>query len=174
MPADLEPPTGEQLGEFDTFHQRLLAPAILRLPVNGPSLGAPWSRSRSTQPHADGISPTLIQTEQCLEWSEHCSTFASTSKGRVSRHEPTAKEEGGLAKWRLRLAEFDVGVVYRPGVKRSELDNLSRVETTNGGQGALEDEIPYFAVDCTWSHGWDSVDGDWRAPNSPCNRCSQC
>ncbi len=70
-----------------------------------------------------------------------------------------AKAEGRLAKWRLRLAEFDFEVLFRPGVKQSVPDAFSRVETTNGDQGALEDEIPYFAVEDPRSYGWDFADG---------------
>ncbi len=35
MPAELEPPTIEQLGAFQTLKQRLLEPPIVRLPVYG-------------------------------------------------------------------------------------------------------------------------------------------
>ncbi len=78
-----------------------------------------------------------------------------------------AKAEGRLAKWRLRLAEFDFDVVYRPGVKHSVPDALYRVETTNGEQGALADEIYCFAVEDTWSHGRDFVDGRVESSTSP-------
>ncbi len=49
--------------------------------------------------------------------------------------------EESLGKWRLRLADFDCDVVYRPGVKHQVSDALSRVETTGGEYSPLEDSI---------------------------------
>ncbi len=68
------------------------------------------------------------------------------------------KDEGRLAKWRLRLAEFDFEVVYRPGVKHSAPDAFSRVETTNGDRGTLEDEMPCFVTEDPESFDWDFAD----------------
>ncbi len=75
-----------------------------------------------------------------------------------------AKAEVRLAKWRLRLVEFDFEVVYRRGVKNSIPDGLYRVETTNGDQSALEDEILCFAVQNPWTRDWEFVEG--RVENS--------
>ncbi len=57
-----------------------------------------------------------------------------------------AEAEGRLAKWRLRLAEFDFDVVYRPGIKHTVPEALSRVPTQGGDQSYQEDEIPCFVV----------------------------
>ncbi len=84
-----------------------------------------------------------------------------------------AKAQRRLAKWRLRLAEFHFDVVYRPGVTHSVPDALSRVETTRGDQGALEDEMLCFPVEGPWSHGWNFVYQGVESSTSPCNRCSQ-
>ncbi len=71
-----------------------------------------------------------------------------------------AKAEGRLAKWRLRLAEFDFEVVYRLGVKQSVPDSFYRVEITNGDRGILEDEIPCFVTQDPEAHDWDFADGE--------------
>jgi hypothetical protein len=52
---------------------------------------------------------------------------------------------GRLARWRLRLAEFDFEIQYRPGIKNSVADRCSRVPTT-GGDMADVDDIPCFVV----------------------------
>ncbi len=52
-----------------------------------------------------------------------------------------AKAEGRLEKWRLRLAEFDFDVVYRPSIK------LSRMPNNGAKQKDLEDSIQCFLFD---------------------------
>jgi len=54
--------------------------------------------------------------------------------------------EGRLARWRLRLAEFDFDIQYRPGVKNLVPDSLSRIETTGVDTCVLDEEIPTFTV----------------------------
>jgi hypothetical protein len=51
-----------------------------------------------------------------------------------------------LARWRLRLAEFDFGIKYRPGIKNSVADGCSRVPTTGGDMADLDNYIPCFMV----------------------------
>ncbi len=80
-----------------------------------------------------------------------------------------AKAEGRLAKWRLRLAEFGFDVLYRPSVKHSVTDALCRVETTNGDQDALEDEIPASTSRTLGLTAGTSSTGDWIASPPPCN-----
>lgn len=53
---------------------------------------------------------------------------------------------GRLARWRLRLAEFDYTVVHRPGVKHQAPDALSRLPTAGADTSPLEDGIPCFTV----------------------------
>ena len=54
---------------------------------------------------------------------------------------------GRLARWRLRLAEFDYSVVNRPGVKHQAPDALSRLLTSGDDQSPLDDDIPCFITD---------------------------
>jgi transposase InsO family protein len=53
---------------------------------------------------------------------------------------------GRLARWRLRLAEFDFEIQYRPGIKNSVADGCSRVPTTGGDTADVDDDIPCFVV----------------------------
>ncbi len=74
----------------------------------------------------------------------------------------TAKAEGRLAKWRLRLAEFDFDVVYRPGIKHTVLEVLLRVSTNGADKTDLKDEIPCFILDDSeedleWSASYDDM-----------------
>jgi len=55
--------------------------------------------------------------------------------------------EGRLARWRLRLAEFDFEVKYRPGIKNVVPDSLSRLTTTGDDKTLLDEEIPTLLVD---------------------------
>jgi hypothetical protein len=53
---------------------------------------------------------------------------------------------GRLARWRLRLAEFDFEIQYRPGIKNSVADGCSRVPTTGGDTNNIDDDIPCFII----------------------------
>ena len=53
---------------------------------------------------------------------------------------------GRLARWRLRLAEYDYEVQYRPGVKHQLMDGVSRLCTDGGDTAPVDDEVPCFAV----------------------------
>ena len=57
-----------------------------------------------------------------------------------------ADSSGRLARWRLRLAEYDYEVQYRPGVKHQLADGVSRLRTDGGDTAPVDDEVPCFAV----------------------------
>ncbi len=87
-------------------------------------LGVVWSILH-LRPYLERTRFTVRTDHHALKWA----LFLSNAEGRLS-------------KWRLRLAEFDFDVVYRPGVKHQVPDALSRIETTGGESGPLEDSIP--------------------------------
>jgi hypothetical protein len=49
---------------------------------------------------------------------------------------------GRLGRWRLRLAEFEFTIQYRPGIKNSLADGCSRVKTDGGDTTTCNDDIP--------------------------------
>lgn len=55
-----------------------------------------------------------------------------------------ADATGKLARWRLRLLEYDYEIQHRPGVKHQAADALSRVRTDGGDETELDDEVPTF------------------------------
>ena len=57
-----------------------------------------------------------------------------------------ADSSGRLARWRLRLAEYDYEVQYRPGVKHQLADGVSRLRTDGGDTELVDEEVPCFAV----------------------------
>jgi len=54
---------------------------------------------------------------------------------------------GRLARWRLRLAEFDFTIQYRPGVKNSIADGCSRVRSSGSDTLPCDDSIPCYIAD---------------------------
>ena len=56
---------------------------------------------------------------------------------------------GQLARWRLRLAEFDYSVEFRPGIKNQAPDALSRLPTDGTDKTPLKDDIPVLAINIT-------------------------
>jgi transposase InsO family protein len=51
---------------------------------------------------------------------------------------------GRLARWRLRLAEFDFTIQYRPGIKNNLADGCSRVPSDGVDTTTCDDAIPCF------------------------------
>ena len=57
-----------------------------------------------------------------------------------------ADSSGRLARWRLRLAEYDYELQYRPGFKHQLADSVSRLRTDGGDPAPVDGEVPCFAV----------------------------
>jgi len=53
---------------------------------------------------------------------------------------------GRLARWRLRLAEFDYVIQTRPGALHHAVDTMSRISTPAGNEGAITDAVPCLAL----------------------------
>ena len=53
---------------------------------------------------------------------------------------------GRLARWRLRLAEYDFNVEYRPGRVNNLADGMSRLPTEGETKTSIDEEIPCFVV----------------------------
>jgi hypothetical protein len=54
---------------------------------------------------------------------------------------------GRLARWRLRLAEFEFSIQYRPGIKNSLADGCSWVTSQGGDTNKCDDSIPTFIME---------------------------
>ena len=57
-----------------------------------------------------------------------------------------ADSSGRLARWRLRLADYDYEVKYRPGVKYQLANGVSRLCTDGGDTDPGDDEVSCFSV----------------------------
>lgn len=53
---------------------------------------------------------------------------------------------GRLARWRLRLAEYDFDGTYVEGIKKYLFDVLSRIPSTGGTTVPVDEEIPCYSV----------------------------
>ena len=53
---------------------------------------------------------------------------------------------GRLARWRLRLAEFNYVVQTRPGASHHAADTMSRISTPAGDDGPIPDAVPCLAL----------------------------
>lgn len=58
----------------------------------------------------------------------------------------TTKKLVKLARWRLRLLEFDLTAEYRPGAKNQDGEALSREPTGGEDATALQEDIPVLLV----------------------------
>ena len=53
-----------------------------------------------------------------------------------------ADSSSQLARWRLRLAEYNSDVQYLPSIKHELADGFSRLRTNDGEAAAVDDEVP--------------------------------
>jgi transposase InsO family protein len=53
---------------------------------------------------------------------------------------------GRLARWRLRLAEYNFEIIYRPGIKNSLADGCSRLKSSGSDKAPCDDAVPCFVV----------------------------
>lgn len=60
-----------------------------------------------------------------------------------------ADATGRLARWRLRLSEFDVDVRHRAGIKHQAADVHSRLTNTEKDQASIKDNSPIAVLETT-------------------------
>ena len=81
----------------------------------------------SLRPYLEGTRFTVRTDHDALRW---LMSLTETS--------------GRLTRWRLRLAEFDFTIVYRPGRTHQVPDALSRLVRPHASQTPVDDEVPTF------------------------------
>jgi len=91
-------------------------------------LAVAWE-SLLLRPFVEGTRFTVRTDHAALKWMLHMD----------SAH-------GRLARWRLRLAEFDYVVQTRPGASHPAVDTMSRISTPEGDEGAIPDAVPCLAL----------------------------
>jgi hypothetical protein len=79
------------------------------------------------RPYLEGVSFTVRSDQVALRWL-------------LSFKDPS----GRLARWRLRLAELDFVIHYRPGIKNNLADGCSRVPSQGSDRTECDDAIPCF------------------------------
>ena len=81
------------------------------------------------RPYLQGVRFTLRTNHGPLQWILNLADAA-----------------GRLARWRLRLLEYEFDVQYNPGREHHLADGMSRLPTGGGDVAEIDDEIPCFAV----------------------------
>ena len=89
-------------------------------------LAVVWSVT-SLRPYIEGTKFTVRTDHDCLRWLMNL----TESSGRLTR-------------WRLRLAEFDFVIEYKPGRKNQVADALSRMIRPRGPEEPIDDMVPCF------------------------------
>ena len=113
------------------------------------------------RPYLEGVRFTVRTDHNPLKWILN---IADTANGRLMR-------------WRLRLAEFDYDVEYRPGVKHNLADGMSRLRTEGGDETPLRDDVPTYTICLVKSPNgevediregeWEEVDDIFENKNRP-------
>lgn len=76
---------------------------------------------------------------------------------------------GRLARWRLWLFKSDFDVEHRAGLRRQAVDTLFRVETTNGDNAPLRDNLSLLTYDAKSDDNSKLVINDNRDDTIPLN-----
>ena len=91
-------------------------------------LAVVWA-SLLIRPYVEGTRFTVRTDHAVLKWMLHMD-------GAPER----------LARWRLRLLEFDYVVQTRPGASHQAAETMSRISTPVGDEGAIPDAVPCLAL----------------------------
>jgi len=81
------------------------------------------------RPYVEGARFTVRTDHAALKWMLHMDGA-----------------HGRLARWRLRLVEFDYVVRTRPGASHSAADMMSRISAPAVDDGAIPDAVPFLAL----------------------------